>query len=191
MSRRGGLRGMALDPELLKRIQDAVEHAQPASPEDLLESLADEIVMGPDYIGYFNVKVTGSVDGMQTQPVTHLKFKPLLLDGVVVVQPAVKGEKGAIEFYRSETRRNGKVNLRAALAGFNLNFAETRSLRLPVKAEPITTRGVKRTVLLIEVQKPETKQRVERPRKAKKGEPGDAAPGGQEPGQEPAGEKTS
>lgn len=187
---------MTMDPELLKRIQAAVESGKVATPEDLLEGAADEIVMDPDYLGYFSVKVTGYVDAMQTQPVTHLKLTPLVSDGIVLIQPAAKGDLGAIEFARGETRRTGRLNLRPGLAGFNLTFHENRNLKLPVKTQTITVNGQQRTILVIELQKLETKPRVARPRKPKaeqskkdqpnngepqKGDPGSVAPGCQVP----------
>lgn len=173
---------MSLDPGLLKRIQKAIESGEAATRDDLVENLEDEFTVSPNFMAYANLKVTNHIDAMQIQPVTHLKFTPLVDDGIVIVQPTTKGEKGAEEFVRGETRRTGRVNVRAALNGFDLAFPETRSLRLKVETQNVAAASGPRAILLIKVQTPETKPIISRPRKPKDAET--AAPGSQTPNED-------
>ncbi len=166
---RKGVDGIVnIDKEMLNRIQEAVVANRVATRQDLMENYAMEIVMRPDRLGYFNPRVTQAVDDMSNTEVTHIKFIPLVKDGVVAITPAAPTEPGATEFMRGESRRTAMANLRVALNGFQVEIHEGRKLAFPVSPQPFTTaEGKQSSILVFQVKRPESKKSVARPRKKK------------------------
>lgn len=170
---------MGISDELKQKIGEVVAQEKVATRDDFLDDNFLGFTLSPDYSAYSNVRTTLAVDGLTEGELTHLKFRPMVDNGLVVGEAAKKGEIGAEEFSRTESRRSGSVPLRAALRGFDLEWQENRNLLLPVTVEevPLPDRTTKK-ILVIHVKRPATKERVSRPRKADtKKNPTSGAPG--------------
>lgn len=190
---------------LIRRIAEALLAQRAATAEDLLQRYRSEVTVTRDFTGYFNPRVTASVDRLSSSEVTHLKFVPMIEDGLVLLLEAAAGEEGATEFVRSDSRRTGQINLRLALAGFALDFAKDRKLKFPVETLEVPVGNeqeqarARRTVLVLKVKQPASQKVVQRPRKKKAARAGaPPAPAEQAvpateaaPAAEPQGEKQS
>ena len=150
---------MEFNESLQKKIAEALKKKQVAKREDLLYNYAMEATLGPDYVLYFNPRVTAEIDGTTDAEVGYLKFTPMVEDGLIVVETAVKGEMGAEEFTRGDSRRTGTVNVRAALNGFGLKWPRGRKLKLPVGKMTVPVDDEERQVMVLVVKRPPTKKR--------------------------------
>jgi hypothetical protein len=153
---------MGISDLLQKKITEALETNQ---VEQLLENYDMEFTVSPSYQAYANPRLTTNIDTLFQGEVTHLKFTPLVADGYVIIQTAMKEELGAVEFVRGDSRPTGTVSLRAALNGFDLVWPDDRKLKIPVQTETITVGEESRTLLLLRVKRPITAKREKRPRK--------------------------
>jgi hypothetical protein len=157
---------VGLSDDLKKYLVKTLSESKAATRDDMVESLELEFVLSPNYLTYANVRTTQAVDRLREGEVTHLKFTPVRPKGLVIVQAAEKGEPGAAEFERGDTRRTGTFNMRIGLHGFSLEWPEDRNLKLPLVEEILEMEdGTQQPVLVVSVKRPKTKQRVSRPRK--------------------------
>ncbi|HYG57760.1 MAG TPA: hypothetical protein VD902_06795 [Symbiobacteriaceae bacterium] len=156
---------MGLSDQLRKKIADALLTNRVATRDDLLLDKDAAITLVPNYMGYCNPRVTNMLDTLANQEVTHLKFTPMVDEGLLLGRPAVKGEQGAIDFTRHDSRRTGEFNLRVPLAGFNMEFSEDRKLKLPVEVETIDIGEESQKVVLIRVKRAEAKKRTAQARR--------------------------
>lgn len=158
---------MGLSEEFKKKIAETLAQGNVATRDELLENKDLALVVDPNCGAYANMRTTQAIDKLSDGEVTHLKSTPMVEDGVVVIEAAQKGEAGAEEFSRGETRRFGKFYFRTALNRFNLEWADNRNLVLPVTEDEIPMPdGEVRRVLIVTVKKPSTKERAVRSKKS-------------------------
>ncbi|MDF2627605.1 MAG: hypothetical protein K0R39_1436 [Symbiobacteriaceae bacterium] len=158
---------MGLSDELKLKIAKALAEGKVATRDDVLETKENVLVVTPEFVTYANLRTTQSIDGLSSAEVTHLKSTPVVDQGIVILEAALKGEEGAEEFSRGETRRFGTFNFRSALAKFHLEWPENRNLVLPVEEEEIPMpSGETRRVLVVTVKQPTTRERSVRPKKS-------------------------
>lgn len=154
---------MGITESFKLKVAQALSQGNVATREDLLETKDLSLIVGPDFGTYANMRTTQSIDRLSDTEVTHLKSTPMVEDGAVILEAAQKGEVGAEEFARGETRRFGKFNFRAGLHKFNLEWSDNRNLVLPVtEAEIPMPDGNTRRVLIVTVKQPTTKERAVR-----------------------------
>jgi hypothetical protein len=147
-------RRVNLDEVLRKKIADALANSRVATRESLLSNYPMEFTVSSGWQGYANPRVTLAIDGLSESEVSHLLFYPIAEDGIVVIQAGRKGEPGATEFSRSESRNTGSVSMRVALNDFDLDWSEDRKLQLPVKEDLVDVNGVGVKVLIMRVKRP-------------------------------------
>lgn len=158
---------MEFDEALQKKIAEALQQNKVATREDMVSNYPMLATLTPDYNAYLNPRVTQSVDSLSNGEVTHLSFIPMVDEGFVIVQSVRKDEPGAMEFARSESRRTGIVNMRAALNDFDLDWPEDRKLKMPVLVKELPVGDQKRQVVLFRVKKAGSKVRQTRSTKQK------------------------
>jgi hypothetical protein len=158
---------MSFSDDLLKAVGKALEQATPATRDNVIRKLKSEFVVNNSWYGYANLRVAAAIDSLARREVTHLKFTPLVDEGVVVIEVAEPDEQGAVEFRRSPTLSTGRVHMRAALADFDLTFADKRNMVFPVQVASIPVAGTERQVMLMRVKQPTAKKTISRPRKKK------------------------
>jgi hypothetical protein len=154
-----------LDDALLQQIGHTLVEKRPVTKEDLLANLPMEVTVNQGRVGYFNLRVTSEADTLTKAEVTHLKFTPMPEAGLVIIESANPEEASAMEFVRSDSRRTGSVNMRAALDPFNLEFSSDVNLKFAVTVTQVPVGKEKRSVLVMVVKQPKTKKTVSRPRK--------------------------
>lgn len=130
--------------------------------EDLLKNHAHEVTLVPGYLGYANPRVTDTIDTLFPGELTHLKFTPLVDEACIIVQAAAKGETGAVEMARGDSRRTAQFNLWVALNSFDLDWSDDRKLKLPAQGENVPVGKEKRSVLLLRVKRAAGRTRVTR-----------------------------
>lgn len=156
---------MANSDDFLSRVADALEKNQPATEDDLLARFPRVITLRHDNIGYCNPGVTADIDSLSSSEVKYVKFIPLVEDGCVVIKAAAKGETGAVEIVRGDSRRTLTLSLRLALHPFELDLREERKLRFPVHLETVKTAQGEQSILILRVKRPTSKKTTARPRK--------------------------
>lgn len=161
-----------LSEDLKRKIAEAVAANRFSTQEDLLLDTELAVTISPTYDAYFNLRITGLLDEATSHVVTHVRFVPLADEGVVVVQAAKDGDKGAVPFQRSETGRSGTVNMRAALRRMKLQWSDGRNLKLPATPDTIPVKGGDPVqVLVLTAKAAEHVQRTKRPRKKNSQQP--------------------
>lgn len=127
---------MEITEELLNRLLEHVKTATPVTRDYFVDKKNLVLVANQEYNIYSNVKSTRGLDSLSKGLVTHFKFFPVKDEGLVIIQAAVKGEDGAVEFHRSRTNRTGNFTMRAPLQSLGLKIQDRRPVLLPLIVIP-------------------------------------------------------